>query len=496
MLSPDTLDQLPDAVVKLWQRVEDDILRDVARRLASFEDLQEAPPTALWQLWRLDQVQACQRDTAGFLARYAGRTREEIKALLQRAGAETLASDDAIHRAAGRIPPDPSPALQNLLQAGYRQTLGTWQNLTRTTANTVGHALEKELDRAWLQVSSGAFDAHTAVGRAVDALAAHLPAVTYPSGRTDTLEVAVRRAVLTGVNQTAAQLQLARMDEMKCEFVEVTAHEGARPDHAVWQGKVYHRGGPTTLDGVEYEDFEAATGYGTGAGLCGWNCRHNFFPFYPGISVWAYTDEKLQKLADPAVYEARQRRRALEREVRAAKRQYLARKAADQDTAEPARRLKQAQQALSAYLDQTDGKVDASRTTVPGFGRKEGKEATEVAKQEIEKYSAYRYNKDKTVVVTDDRTGNAHPRTNVTYKPFAVVDTLSQNGKQHDRAFYDAEGRLIRQVSSGPHGNPKKHPYGQNGEHAHDIVWQDGAIVSRPVRELTEEERKENADIL
>ena len=79
-------------------------------------------------------------------------------------------------------------------------------------------------------------------------------------------------------------LQLARMEEMDCEFVEVTAHEGARPTHAVWQGRVYHRGGAVVQDGERYEDFEAATGYGTGPGLCGWNCRHNFYPFYPGVS--------------------------------------------------------------------------------------------------------------------------------------------------------------------------------------------------------------------
>ena len=78
-------------------------------------------------------------------------------------------------------------------------------------------------------------------------------------------------------------LQLARMEEMDCEFVEVTAHEGARPTHAVWQGRVYHRGGAVVHDGERYEDFETATGYGTGPGLCGWNCRHNFYPFYPGV---------------------------------------------------------------------------------------------------------------------------------------------------------------------------------------------------------------------
>lgn len=91
-------------------------------------------------------------------------------------------------------------------------------------------------------------------------------------------------------------LQLARMEEMDCEFVEVTAHEGARPTHAVWQGRVYHRGGAVVHDGERYEDFETATGYGTGPGLCGWNCRHNFYPFYPGVSVRNYTDERLAEL--------------------------------------------------------------------------------------------------------------------------------------------------------------------------------------------------------
>lgn len=150
----------------------------------------------------------------------------------------------------------------------------------------------------------------------MDDLADTMPYVTYPSGHTDTLEVAVRRCVLTGANQTAAKLQLERADEAGCEFVEVTAHRGARPTHAVWQGKVYHRGGAVERDGVRYEDFEAATGYGTGQGLCGWNCRHNFYPFWPGISNRVYTDDKLEELADPKPYEESQRRRALERAVR------------------------------------------------------------------------------------------------------------------------------------------------------------------------------------
>ena len=137
-------------------------------------------------------------------------------------------------------------------------------------------------------------------------------------------------------------LQLARMEEMDCEFVEVTAHEGARPTHAVWQGRVYHRGGAVVQDGERYEDFETVTGYGTGPGLCGWNCRHNFYPFYPGVSVRNYTDERLAELDARNIpyggglytrYEITQMQRALERRVRKYKRRYLAETAAGVDRA-------------------------------------------------------------------------------------------------------------------------------------------------------------------
>ena len=260
-------------------------------------------PTAAWQAWRYGQVQACHQDVVSLLAKYSGKSKEAIRQALLDAGLETLARDDELYRALGFAPSaiDTNESLNNLLNAGYRQTLGTWQNLTATTANTVTGEFERALDRAWLQVSSGAFDYKTAIKRAVDGLAAHMNGVTYPSGHKDTLEVAVRRAVLTGTNQTCAKLQLARADEMGCEFVEVTAHAGARPEHALWQGKVYHRGGAVTYQGVRYGDFEATTGYGTGPGLCGWNCRHSFYPFFPGISKRLYGQEELDRLAAKTV---------------------------------------------------------------------------------------------------------------------------------------------------------------------------------------------------
>lgn len=390
MLTPDQLDALPRRFVQLWQQVEDDILQDIARRMKSLGELDPLTPTAIWQAWRLAETRAVRSNTVATLARYTGKSRAEIKRLLETAGAQTLAADDAVYTAAGLdLPPvNQSPALLNLLNAGYRQTCGTWQNLTATTANTVTGAFEDRLSRAWGLISTGALDYNTAIRRTVDDLADTMPYITYPSGHTDTLEVAARRAVLTGVNQTCAKLQLKRMEEMDCEFVEVTAHEGARPTHAVWQGRVYHRGGAVVQDGERYEDFETATGYGTGPGLCGWNCRHNFYPFYPGISVRNYTDERLAELDARNIpyggglytrYEITQMQRALERRVRKYKRRYLAETAAGVDAGQSAAKLKAARQQLSAFLAETGEQMDGARTGVPGFGRREARQADAAA---------------------------------------------------------------------------------------------------------------------
>ena len=384
MLTPDYLDTLPDAAAELWQQVEDDILQDVARRIAALDELEPLTPTAQWQAWRYEQIRACHQDVLSTLARYSNRSRDVIRQTLLNAALETLANDDALYRAVGL---EPSPvesnqALNNLLNAGYRQTLGAWQNLTATTAHTVTGEFERALDRAWLQVSSGAFSYDVAIRRAVGGLAAHMDGVTYPSGHKDTLEVAVRRAVLTGTSQTCAKLQMTRAEEVGCEFFEVSAHAGARPEHALWQGKVYHIGGAVELDGVWYEDFETATGYGTGPGLCGWNCRYSFYPFFPGASRRLYDEAALEKLAAKIVeyggnmyteYEISQMQRALERKVRAAKRRYLAERAAGADTTRASARLRDARRALNDFVDATGGKLSAGRTDVSGFGTEQAR---------------------------------------------------------------------------------------------------------------------------
>ena len=201
MLPPSYLDQMPDAFVQLWQQVEDAILQDVARRIGKMD---KVTPTANWQLWRYQQTEALRNDVVKLLAKYTGKSEAAIRRLLLQAATEAMEREDAIyyHYDMEPTPFEESAALNNLLDAGARQTCGTWQNLTATTANTVTGAFERTLDAAWLKVSTGAFDYKTAVKQAVDSLADDMPMVTYPSGHKDSIEVAARRAVLTGVNQT------------------------------------------------------------------------------------------------------------------------------------------------------------------------------------------------------------------------------------------------------------------------------------------------------
>lgn len=106
------------------------------------------------------------------------------------------------------------------------------------------------------------------------------------------------------------------------DLVEVTSHPGARPSHAEWQGRCYSRSGQKTIDGTVYPDFRSSTGYGTGPGLCGWNCRHSFGPYRHGAPHAYDPDPKSETgLPNDEVYALTQRQRAKERQIRSAKRE-------------------------------------------------------------------------------------------------------------------------------------------------------------------------------
>ena len=143
--------------------------------------------------------------------------------------------------------------------------------------------------------------------------------VIYPSGHVDTIETAVLRAVRTGVAQAAGNMAVQGMEERDWDVVLVSAHIGARygdggknpSNHFWWQGKHYSRTGRTP----DLPLFVESTGYGTGEGLCGWNCRHSFGPGDVRHNPFAQFDAEENK----RVYDLSQRQRTMESRIRRTK---------------------------------------------------------------------------------------------------------------------------------------------------------------------------------
>lgn len=280
--------------------------------------------------------------------------------------------------------------MQKILAANLRKTKEEINNLTLTTAVKTQSAYITACNKAMMKVQTGAFSYDKAIADAIKEAAVQGTEVLYPSGHVDKLDVAVRRAVLTGVNQSAAEMNLQYVKESGCDHVETTAHSGARPTHAVWQGKVFCVSGKDS----RYPPFYESTGYGTGAGLCGWNCRHNFHAFFPGISAPAYSQEMLDDYSARKYeyngkkyteYELSQMQRSQERKIRATKRKLTGYDAGIKNTdsntlkAELTNRfesesaeLKKQEKSLKKFCRQTGRRYESARTQVHAVLDSEG----------------------------------------------------------------------------------------------------------------------------
>ena len=187
----------------------------------------------------------------------------------------------------------------------------------------------------------------------------------------------MRRAMVTGINQTAIDISLHNARQLNCRFMELSGHSGARtgdggPDytnHSWWQGQI------VSLDGEPGYLSLKDIGYGDVRGFGGANCRHNWHLFWPGISTPAYTPETLAEYNAPKIpwkgqllteEQARQKQRALERQIRRAKRECIVAEEWGVPSEESAAkaRLARARARLNAYLEETGLKMDEGRTEV------------------------------------------------------------------------------------------------------------------------------------
>lgn len=393
-----------DRIIALYQQLEDDILSAVIRRILKMGYVSEA---SKHQLEVLQAAGLLYDDIVQLIADRTDACTAQVEALFEDAGVQTVAIDNSLHEAAGALPIDirQDSSTRQVLEAGYKKTLGTMQNLVSTTATQTQTAFIQTCDRIYMQVSSGAFSYQEAIMNALRALADTGVTVSYPTGHTDRMDVAVRRCVLTGVSQTAAAVSLRQAEDAGCYLMEITAHSGARPDHAKWQGQLVTITGKDAgkiIDGLRVFTLSEID-YGSGEGFKGWNCRHNWHAYYPGLSTPNYTPEELKKLDEPCIsyngklyteYEVSQMQRAQERRVRAWKRRCVTaqegvnsatdeatRATAQAEFDRSARYLKTNEAKLKDFCRQTGQDRDRFREQVLGFNKSTAQKAVHAAKK-------------------------------------------------------------------------------------------------------------------
>lgn len=386
----------------LYQQLEDDIVADMVRRMLRMGFVSE---TTAYQAEVLQTAGILYDDILQMIADRTDASVAQVRVMFEDAGVQTVEIDNDTHEAAGEAPADirQDGGMKQVLDAGYRKTLGTMRNLVSTTANTTQTAFLQACDRAYMQLSSRAFSYQDAIRMAVRNLADGGAYVTYPTGHRDRIDVAVRRCVLTGVGQTAAAVAKKRAEDSGCKYMELTAHGGARPEHARWQGQLVQIQGKRTkkvIDGLKVFTLKEI-GYGDGRGFKGWNCRHNWHPYYPGLSTPNYTPEQIAKLDEKSIsyngekytaYEISQMQRKGERKVRTLKRRAAALEEAAKNTDDPALkqglnddfsavsvRLKDAEKTLKDFCRQTGQRRDPFREQVNGFGRSTAQRAVQAA---------------------------------------------------------------------------------------------------------------------
>lgn len=404
MLPPIYYETCTDAVLAAYARLEDAILSAMVKRILRMGFVSEATKH---QAEMLQEAGLLYEDILQLIAQRTDACTAQVRALFEDAGVTAVEIDNQVYRQAGIATVDirQSDSLRQVLEAGFKKTMGVMDNLTKTTALTTQRAFYQACNNAYMQITSGAFSYQEAIRNVLKQAAKGGLSVTYPSGHVDKLDVAVRRAALTGVGQTAAEVSKTNAEDNGCYLMEITAHSGARPEHAKWQGQLVSLTGKDVgkiIDGLKVWSLRVI-GYGSGDGFRGWNCRHDWYPYFPGLSTPNYTKKELEQLDEKRIawngekyteYEISQMQRARERNVRELKRQTLKMQKAAELTDKPelkeaatadyqatAAKLKAAEKDLQTFCNQTGQDRDRFREQVLGFSRSEAQKAVHAAKK-------------------------------------------------------------------------------------------------------------------
>lgn len=322
-------DQVADKIAARYIGLEEQILQDIARRI---KKTGEITSTADWQINRLRILGYSSEDIEREIKKTLDASYPEMFELYDKViDWEYVRNKDIYEQInAEFIPYEENRQLQQITDAIIQQSLEDLENVTKSLGfyldyngrkilTPLSQVYTNYLDNACFDVVTGAFDCGSALRRVVTQLTnSGLRKIEYGSGYASRVEVAARRAVMTGVANLTGEIADYNAKKLGTEYFEVEWHAGARPAHSVWQGRVWTK-----------EQLYSVCGLGTVAGLLGANCYHTYYPFFPGISERNWSDDWLEeqnrKESKPkefrgkeyTLYEAKQRQRQMETAMRA-----------------------------------------------------------------------------------------------------------------------------------------------------------------------------------
>lgn len=344
---PEILDALPEELAELFRALEITLLEEICSRLKASDELNEVTVQDIRALRShgidLKDIEKAMRKTTGISETKLNKLFDDVVERNQKYYTDLI---DLAHI----TQPETLVSVEDTW-AIYEQTKQTLRNITRSMGFLVdagrtmlppAKAYQWALDAATLKVESGAISYGQSIKDAVRELASGgLRVVDYESGHRDHVDVAARRAVMTGVSQLCGKYTEQAAEYLKTPYYEVSAHAGARDvpgqspwaSHKGWQGKVY-----STRSGDIYPNIYEVCGLGAVDGLEGVNCRHRRNVWVEGVSERTYTDKQLARIDDGlgctfegktyTAYEATQEQRKVERTIRKLKREKTAYNAA------------------------------------------------------------------------------------------------------------------------------------------------------------------------
>ena len=325
MLTEQDFLKIEKQAIGIYQNLELQIIEEIATRIANFG---YANTVVINDMKIAQEMGFLYQDIIKLVAEYNNTTVEEVNKIFYEAGEKSLKFDDKIYKEAGLnpIPIKQSRPIMQMMSATIKKTTGNLQNLCMTTANTAQTQFYNAINLAYMEVSTGVKSYTQSFIDALKTIAQQGAIIEYPSGAKRSIESAVRMNIVTGVSQTCGQLQELRANEVGWDLMEITAHSGARPNHAKWQGKI------VSLSGKKGYLSKDDIGYGEATGFKGINCKHDWHPYYKD-SARSYTQKELEKWKNEKVtyngkeytkYDATQEQRKIERAIRQDKKELVA----------------------------------------------------------------------------------------------------------------------------------------------------------------------------